>query len=321
MSKIIGIGNVIVDIVLNIENEQLLKKFGFPKGSQEHVNKKKFDDFYAALESGDASTSAGGTAANTISALANLGYETSFLGVIGDDEHGAFFKSEMKDSGVHTSLISKKGETGKILHLITPDKQATTVGFPGVNDQFEPKDLSEQYFYGYNYLYIDGYLMKNQKLIEALADFGRLNYMKVVFDLSSSHFAESNREFLKKFIKNKVDILFANDLEIFSYTRQEPERAIRTIAKDCEIAVIKLGNRGSYIQRGEEFYHISAAPVDVEDTSGAGDLYAAGFLYGLMEGYHLTHCGKVGAFLASKILQEKGARFSFETWREIKKMI
>jgi sugar/nucleoside kinase (ribokinase family) len=321
MSKIVGIGNAIVDIVLDLDSEKVLKENAIPKGSKEHVNKKKFDQIYNALDISQATVSSGGSAANTISALGNLGFDTSFLGVAADDEYGKLFESEMSDSGIKLNLIKKEGETGKILHLISSDKEATTIGYSGVNSKFEPRDLSEQYFYGYNYLYIDGYLMNNHELMEALADFGKLNYMKVVFDIASSHFAEGNREFLKKFIKNKVDILFANDLEIFSYTGQEPERAIRKIAKDCDIVVAKLGSRGSYIQRGEEFYHISAAPVDPIDASGAGDLYAAGFLYGLMEDYHLTHCGKVGAFLASKILSRKGARFSFEEWREIKKMI
>jgi len=321
MSKIVGIGNALVDIILDIDSEKIFKEKSIPKGSKEHVDKEKFDEIYNTLDINQATVSSGGSAANTISALANLGFDTSFLAVAGGDEYGKLFENEMKDSGVKLNLIKKEGDTGKILHLISPDKEATTIGYSGVNSKFEPKDLSEQYFYGYDYLYIDGYLMNNHELMEALADFGKLNYMKVVFDVASSHFAEGNREFLKKFIKNKVDILFGNDLEIFSYTGQEPERAIRTIAKDCDIVVVKLGSRGSYIQRGEEFYHISAAPVDPIDASGAGDLYAAGFLYGLMEDYHLTHCGKVGAFLASKILSQKGARFSFEEWREIKRMI
>jgi len=317
----VGIGNSLVDIVLDIDSEQVLNKHGFPKGSTEHVNKAQFDNIYGAVDSQQATVSSGGSAANTVSALANLGVESSFTAVIGNDEHGKFFEEELQKSGVKLNLIEKEGVTGKVLHLISPDKEGTTIGFPGVNAQFEPRDLSEKYFHGYDYLYIDGYLMNNHPLMKALADFGKLNDMKVVFDIASSHFAEGNREFLKSFIKEKVDILFANDLEIFSYTGQEPERAIRKLAKDVDIVVIKLGSRGSYIQRGAEFYHISAAPAEVIDTSGAGDLYAAGFLYGLIENYHLTHCGKIGAFLAAKILGEKGARFSFENWREIKKMI
>jgi sugar/nucleoside kinase (ribokinase family) len=145
--------------------------------------------------------------------------------------------------------------------------------------------------------------------------------MKVVFDLSSSHIAEGHREFLAKFIKEKVDILFANDLEIFAYTGLEPERAIGRLVKDVEIVVVKMGEKGALIQRGSEFYQIPSAPAEVVDKSGAGDLFAAGFLYGLFENYHLTHCGKIGAFLASKILQVKGGRLSFHTWREIRKMI
>ena len=321
MSKIAGIGNSLVDISFDLEDEEILKKFSYPKGSQQHVSWKKFEEIYNAIDHSKTVASSGGSAANTISALANLGYQTSFSGVTGNDEHGKFFESQLKTSGVYLNLLKKEGETGKILHLNTPDKDKTTVGFKGVNDQFMPDDLDDQNFYGYSYILIDGYLVPNKELIEALADLGRLDYMKVVFDLSSSHIAEGHREFLRKFIKDKVDILFANDLEVFSYTGLEPERAIGKLSKDVELVVIKLGEKGSLIQRGSEFYKIPAVPVDVVDKSGAGDLYAAGFLYGLFEDYHLTHCGKVGSFLASKVLQVMGGRLDFHTWREIMKMI
>jgi sugar/nucleoside kinase (ribokinase family) len=321
MSKIAGIGNSLVDISFDLEDEEILKKYSYPKGSQHHVSKEEFDKFYQALDSAKATVTSGGSAANTISALANLGYETSFSGVIGNDEHGELFASQLKLSGVLLNLVQKEGDTGKIIHLNTPDKEITTVGYPGVNELFGPEDLNEQNFYGYSYLLIDGYLTPNKEFMEALADFGRLNYMKVVFDLSSSHIAEGHREFLTKFIKEKVDILFANDLEIFAYTGLEPERAIGRLVKDVEIVVVKMGEKGALIQRGSEFYQIPSAPAEVVDKSGAGDLFAAGFLYGLFENYHLTHCGKIGAFLASKILQVKGGRLSFHTWREIRKMI
>lgn len=321
MSKIAGIGNSLVDIIYDIDNEDILKKYSYPKGSHHHLKKNEFDKLHKALETFQGVAVPGGSAASTISALANLGYETSFTGVIGNDEHGEMFKSRLKVSGALLNLDKIDGDTGKIIHLTTPDKETTTIGYKGVNDQFSADLLHEENFYGYHYLLIDGYLTQNEELMEALADFGRLNYMKVVFDLSSSYIAEGYREFLSKFIKEKVDILFANDLEIFSYTGLEPKRAIGRLVKDVEIVVIKLGEKGSLIQRGHEFYQIPSVPVDVVDNCGAGDLYAAGFLYGLFENYHLTHCGKIGAFLASKALQVKGGRLSFDTWREIKRMI
>jgi sugar/nucleoside kinase (ribokinase family) len=321
MSKIAGIGNSIVDILLEIENEELLKKFGYPKGSQQHVDKKKYDELYGAIEGKNPEIVSGGSTANTISALANLGYQASFTGVTGNDEHGKLFESQLQTSGVSLNLIQKEGETGKIIHLNTPDKETTSIGYKGINNEFLPEDLDEQNFYGYTYLMVDGYLVPNKEFMEALTALGRLDYMKVVFDLSSSYIAEGHKKFLSSFIKNKVDILFANDLEVFSYTGLEPERAIGRLAKDVEIVVIKMGEKGSLIQRGSEFYSIPASPADVVDKSGAGDLYAAGFLYGLFENYHLTHCAKIGAFLASKVLQVKGGRLSFHTWREVKKMI
>lgn len=321
MSKILGIGNVLTDIIIELNSEDLLKKYSFAKGSQEHVSKEVFERFYQELSLSEARIIPGGSAANTIHALAHLGYKTGFIGAVGEDDHGRTFEEDMNNAGVYLDLIRKTGDTGKILHLITPDNALTVVAYTGVNEALSPADLKDKTFSGYSHILIDGYLTPREDFLQSLAKIDDLQYMKVVFDLASSHIAEGHREFLKHFLKNHVDILFANDLEAFSYTGNEPERAISSMAKDCEMVVIKKGDKGSLIQRGSEFYSIPSAPANVRESSGAGDLYAAGFLYGLMKNYHLTHCGKIGAFLASKILEVEGGRISSEDWQVIKKMI
>ena len=316
-----GIGNALTDIIAELQDEGLLKKYSFAKGSQEHVSKEVFDQFYEELSLSGARFIPGGSTANTIHALANLDYKTAFIGAIGDDEEGKRFEEDMTNAGVYTDLIRKEGDTGKVLHLKTPDNSITRIAYTGVNGDLTPDDLSDKYLANYSHLLIDGYMVPNEDFVQALADFNDIQYMKVIFDLASSHIAEGHREFLKSFIKSTVDILFANDLEAFSYTNNEPERAMKSLAKDCEVVVIKKGDKGSLIQRGNEFYPIPSSPANVVEASGAGDLYAAGFLYGLMKNYHLTHCGKIGAFLASKVLETEGGRLSAERWREIKKMI
>jgi len=321
MAKVMGIGNALIDIMAELPDESLLKKYSFAKGSQEHVSKEVFDQFYGELSLAEARVIPGGSSANTIHALANLEHKTAFIGAVGNDEHGKMFEDDMSGAGVFTDMIHKEGDTGKVLHLKTPDNTITRIGYTGVNDELTPDDLSDKYLSNYSHLLIDGYMVPNEDFVQALADTNDIQYMKVIFDLASSHIAEGHREFLKKFIKSTVDILFANDLEAFSYTNNEPERAIKSLAKDCEVVVIKKGDKGSLIQRGSEFYPIPTAPATVVESSGAGDLYAAGFLYGLLKNYHLTHCGKIGAFLASKILEVEGARLSADRWREIKKMI
>jgi len=321
MAKVMGIGNALIDIMAELPDESLLKTYSFAKGSQEHVNKEVFDRFYEELSLTDARFIPGGSTANTIHALANLDHKTAFIGAIGNDEHGKKFEEDMTGAGVYTDLIRKEGDTGKVLHLKTPDDTITRIGYTGVNDDLTPDDLSDKYLANYSHLLIDGYMLPNEDFIQALADFDDIQYMKVVFDLASSHIAEGHREFLKQFLKGTVDILFANDLEAFSYTNNEPERAIKSLAKDCEVVVIKKGDKGSLIHRGSEFYPIPSSPANVVESSGAGDLYAAGFLYGLLKNYHLTQCGKIGAFLASKILEVEGGRIFSEDWRVIKKMI
>jgi sugar/nucleoside kinase (ribokinase family) len=321
MSKILGIGNALVDIIVPLESEALLKKHAFAKGSQEHVDKEKFDAVYSELALDDATQVAGGSAANVLHSLANLGHKATFVGVIGNDDWGEMFEKDMQAAGVHFDPIRKEGDTGKVLHLVTPDQKKTVIGYTGVNDQLGEEDLQDHYFSSYTHLVLDGYLTPKEDFLQSLLEREDLQYARVVFDMSSSHIAEGHREFLKRMIKNHVDVLFANDLEAFSYTGNEPERGIRSMAKDCDLVVVKKGSSGSMIQRGAEFYNMSAAPARVSDTIGAGDMYAAGFLYGLLKNYHLTHCGKIASFLASKVLEVEGARISSQRWHNLSKMI
>jgi sugar/nucleoside kinase (ribokinase family) len=321
MSKILAVGNALIDIMVDLHDENLLKKYSFAKGSQEHVSKEVFDAFYQELSLEDARFIPGGSAANVVHPLANLGFKTGFIGAIGNDELGQTFEEDLKQAGVFFSPIRKEGDTGKVLHLQTRDGEKTIIAYSGVNDQLTTEELSEHLMTSYTHLVLDGFLLSNEELVQELMSSESIGGMKVIFDMASSHIAEGHREFLKRLIKNHVDILFANDLEAFSYTSNEPERGIRSMAKDCEIVVIKQGSRGSMIQKGSEFYMIASAPARVVDSTGAGDMYAAGFLYGLLKNYHLTHCGKIASFLASKVLEVEGARLSFEKWREIKMMV
>jgi len=321
MSKILGIGNALIDIVAELDDDSVLKKYGFAKGSQEHVDKSVFDAFYQELPLDGARHIPGGSAANVLHPLANLDFKTTCIGAIGDDSWGKMFEDDLKQAGVHFHPVRKEGDTGKVLHLITPDRQKTTIVYTGVNDQLVAGDLADQYFSNYTHLVVDGFLTDNEEFLQAFLDREDLQYARVIFDLASSHIAEGHREFLKRMIKKHVDVLFANDLEAFSYTGNEPERGIRSIAKDCDLVVIKKGSKGSMFQRGSEFYNLAAAPARPVDDTGAGDMYAAGFLYGLLKNYHLTHCGKIASFLASKVLEVEGARIPYEKWRTIRKMI
>ena len=321
MSKILGIGNALIDIMIKLESDSLLKKYGFAKGSQEHVEKSVFDAFYQELKLDGARQIPGGSAANVLHPLAHLNYKTSCIGAIGDDAWGKMFEEDMKQAGIHFHPIRKAGDTGKVLHLITPDREKTIIGYTGVNDQLVAEDLDDQYLSSITHLVVDGFLTPNEEFLQAFLEREDLQYARVIFDMASSHIAEGHREFLKRLIRKHVDVLFANDLEAFSYTGNEPERAIRSMAKDCDLVVIKKGSKGSMVQRGSEFYNLAAAPSRLVDDTGAGDMYAAGFLYGLLKNYHLTHCGKIASFLASKVLEVEGARLSPDKWRSLKKMI
>ncbi len=321
MSKIAGIGHALIDIFVNLDDEGLLKKYGFAKGSQEHVDQSVFDSIYQELNTESARFVPGGSASNVLHPLASMGYEATFLGALGHDEWASLFEQDLQQAGVSFAPVRKEGATGRVLHLITPDGEKTVVGYTGVNEQLTKADLDEWDLSDHTHLVVDGFLAPREDFLEDFLQREDLQQAQVLFDMASSHIAEGYREFLKRLLKTHVDMVFANDLEAFSYTGNEPERGIRSIAKDCEVVVIKQGEKGALIQRGNEFYTIAAAPSGPHDTTGAGDLYMAGFLYGWLKNYHLTHCGKVASFVASKILEVEGARLSVQQWKEIQQMI
>jgi len=318
MEKILGVGNALVDIIKHLENDDLLKSNGIPKGSKNHFDKDQYQELLHQLDLQNATYVSGGAVANTIQALSRLGIKSNFIGMIGNDEHGKQFEKDFEEAGVDPVLIQDNGDTGQILHLFTQkNEEATVVGYSGVNKNFSPEEVRKNFLTGYSYLFIDGYLSRDHELLEGLAALADKHSMKIIFDLASGDIAEGHKKFLKTFIKENVSILFANDWEVFSYTGQEPERALKSVGKDVDILVVKLGNRGSYIKQGDFVFSIPAYPVDVNDPTGAGDYYAAGFLYGHLQGKHLTHCGKLGTFMASQVLEETGARLSNEKWKRV----
>jgi sugar/nucleoside kinase (ribokinase family) len=322
MEKILGVGNALVDIIKYLKNDDLLKNNSIPKGSKNHLNKEEFNNILKQLDLGDAAYISGGSVANTIQALSRLDIKSNFIGRVGNDEYGEQFEKDFQEAGVDPVLIQDKGDTGQILHLFTPkNEEATVVGYSGVNTNFSLEDVRKNFLTGYSYLFIDGYLSRDHELLEGLAALADKHSMKIIFDLASGDIAEGHKKFLKTFIKENVSILFANDWEVFSYTGQEPEKALKSIGKDVDILVVKLGNRGSYIKKGDFVFSIPSYPVKLEDPTGAGDLYAAGFLYSYLHGKHLTQCGKMGAFMASQVIKTKGTRFSEEKWREIATML
>ncbi len=316
MKKILGIGNALVDVMTMITDDSLLKKFDLPKGSMQLVDNVKSGIIKSETRHLERTLSSGGSVANTMHGLAMLGSDSGYIGSIGEDETGDFFENDMKKAGVVTFLSRRESYTGTAIALITPDSERTFATHLGAAVELEASDLKSSWFAGYDILYVEGYLIINKALVETACTLARENNLKVAIDLASYNVVDARREDFREIIEKYVDIVFANADEARSFTGLEPEQALDEISKICEISVVKVGPEGSWIKKGEEKIKIDAAIIDLKDTTGAGDLYASGFLYGLTREEDLVKCGLYGSVLAGHVIEIVGARMDDARWRK-----
>jgi len=314
MKRIIGMGNALVDIMTILEDDDTLKHFGLPKGSMQLVDK----DFSNKVLSGTKellkTQSSGGSAANTIHGLARLGLPASFIGKVGKDDLGKFFSQDLINSNIKPEMILSNSESGRAIALVSKDSERTFATFLGAAMEMNASDITEQTFQGYSVFHVEGYLVQNHELIEKALRLAKKSGLTTSLDMASYNVVESNRDFLLHIIKNYVDIVFANEEEAKAFTSKGPEESLEILAAISAIAVVKLGEHGSLVRRGDEIVKIGVFPVKAIDTTGAGDLYASGFLYGLIMNCPLCVCGEIGALLSAHVIEVLGAKIPDDKW-------
>jgi len=321
MKRILGIGNALVDIMTLIEGDFILQEFKLPKGSMQLVDLETSRGIKSATAIFPRTYTSGGSAANTIHGLAMLGADTGFIGSIGRDDTGDFFENDLKNAGVSTLLIRRNTPTGTAVALITRDTERTFATHLGAATELSAEDFNPELFEGFDILYLEGYLITDFQVIETACRLARDNKMLVALDLSSYNVVEGFKDQFKEIIEKYVDILFANELEAKAFTGLDPEKALTPLSEMVEIVILKVGSAGSWIKCREESIRINAFPVNCLDTTGAGDLYAAGFLYGFSMGLGLEKCGSLGSLLAGRVIETVGARMDREKFTEIKNEI
>ncbi|TAL65195.1 MAG: adenosine kinase [Bacteroidetes bacterium] len=321
MEQILGIGNALVDVVTLIDNDNILEKFNLPKGSMQLVDSAKSEMVKAGTENFNRSFTSGGSAANTIHGLAMVGIKTGFIGSIGKDDLGDFFENEMKNAGIYTILSRRDSVTGTAVALISPDSERTFATHLGAAVELNVNDLVPENFQGYDILYMEGYLIINRPLVEKACMLAKEKKMKIAIDLASYNVVEAKLDDFKEIVEKYVDIVFANEEEAKSFTGMGTEEALNHISKFCEIVIIKAGSEGSFVKRGEEIIKIGTDKVNVKDTTGAGDLYAAGFLFGYANGMDIEKCGILGSLMAGKVIEIIGARMNESKFEEIRAAI
>ncbi len=309
---VVGIGNAIVDVLANADDDLLIKQ-GMTKGAMTLIDADRAEALYSVM--GAAIEVSGGSAANTIAGLASLGARAGFMGKIGNDQLGGIFRHDIQANGVVFETPSAKSATptARCLIFVTPDAQRTLNTYLGACIEFGPEDVDASLVAHSKVTYLEGYLWDPPaakaaflKAAKVARDAGR----KVALSLSDAFCVERHRAEFRELLTQHVDILFANEAEICSLWQVDNfDAALQATRGKCEIAALTRSARGSVILAGQEVHIVDAARVhQVVDTTGAGDLYAAGFLYGLTGGREPYDCGRIGAIAAAEVIGHYGAR-------------
>lgn len=320
-TRITGIGNTLVDILIN-ESDQFLLDLGKEKGGMTLVDHR--DITHILSESRQSPNIVpGGAACNTIVGVGNLGGDARFIGSRGKDAHGDLFEQGLRDSRVEPLLSISDLPTGNALSVITPDAQRSMFTFLGASVQLDPAAIRPDMFKDTAIAVVEGYLLFNPELMMAALAAAKSAGALIALDLASFEVVNASREILKDIVRDFVDILIANEDEARAYTGCEDEgNAIEKLSEHVTYAVLKVGSRGSYIAHESKITRIKAhlgnPPVD---TTGAGDLWAAGFLFGIAHGFSIEKSGALASACGYEVCQVIGAQIPEKAWARIKKLI
>ena len=309
---VLGIGNAIVDVLAPAE-DAFLEAHGMAKGAMTLIDAARAEELYAAMGSG--TEASGGSAANTVAGVAALGGRACFIGKVRDDDLGKNFAHDIRAIGVdfHSAPAMGGAPTARCLISVTPDAKRTMHTFLGACVELGPEDVDEDLVAASAITYLEGYLWDPPGAKEAFIKTmgaARAAGRKVALSLSDGFCVDRHREEFQDLVEHHVDILFANEQEITSlYEVDDFDAAMQAVRGKCEIAALTRSKKGAVIIAGDDVHVVDAEPISaVVDTTGAGDLYASGFLTGLSEGRSLPECGRMAGIGAAEIISHMGAR-------------
>ena len=323
MKRVIGIGNALTDMLVNLKSDSVLGRFQLKKGSMSLVDTKLQTEISKSVAGLPYSLSLGGSAGNTIRAMARLGASVGFIGKVGHDKTGDFFEQALENLGVEPIIFRGEERSGKCVSLISPDGERTMVTHLGAALEMKAEEIQSTVFDGYDCLYVEGYLVQDHELIRGAMRTAKACGLKIAIDLASFNVVEENRVFLLELVRDYVDLRRATAAEARAPpAAAQPLNALNAISESCELVVVKIGMKGALIKRHEEVVHVGImAAAKRVDTTGAGDFYAAGFLAGLCEGLNLRQCGTIGAITAGKVIEVVGTTFGEEAWQDIFRLV
>lgn len=306
-----GVGNALVDIQARI-SDQLLEELSFPKGGMTLVDEETQQRVLTALDGANVNRCAGGSAANTIIGIADFGGTAAYAGKVGNDVLGDFCLADMRKVGVTIEVPQAEGNSGTCVVLITDDAQRTMLTNLGVSATLGPDDIVEEEIRKAKYVYVEGYLFTGESTRAAALKaikLAKANDVKVAFTVSDPFLIQNHRDEFWELIEGPVDLLFCNLEEGRSLTEKEdPIACANEIHRHAENVAMTLGENGSILMHDGEAIAIEGVPVNAIDTTGAGDMYAAGVLYGITCGLTWKQAGHVASHAAARIVSQLGAR-------------
>ncbi|MDR1356650.1 MAG: adenosine kinase [Tannerellaceae bacterium] len=314
----LGLGNALVDILLRLENERSLTDIGIVKGAMDMIDENQMVVIQRTLSHLERNRTPGGSACNVVRALAKLGVKAGFIGKIGADATGRYYEQALEEAGVAPYFSIDGDITGCCTVLISPDGERTMATFLGPAPALTPGDIQPGVVALYDYIYIEGYLLVNEPLVRDAMQKAKRAGVKVALDLSNFNIVSAFKDVLDDIVPRYVDILFSNESEAKVFTGLQPDEAIHRLAEMVGIAVVTCGKEGAVLSGGGETLRVKAEGGKALDTTGAGDNFAAGFLYGQSAGGTLEQSALIGSMLSGHVISVIGPQIPDGQWEQIK---
>ncbi|WP_099464358.1 MULTISPECIES: adenosine kinase [Parabacteroides] len=314
----IGLGNALVDVLLKLDNDNVLSEIGIKKGAMDMIDQQQMLAIRKAQEHLERSQAPGGSVCNTMRAMAFLGAKTGFVGKIGSDSVGEFYEKALEEAGVTPYFIKVDGVSGSCTVLISSDGERTMGTFLGPAATITPDEISEEMLSGYQCIYIEGYLLVNEPLVRTTMQKAKKLGLKVALDLSNFNIVNAFKGFLEDIIPKYVDILFSNEPEAEAYTGLKACDAVKVLSEMVDVSIVTLGKEGAIVGSKGQFFTVPAEGGKPLDTTGAGDNFAAGFLYGCSVGATLEQSARIGSMLAGYVIDVVGPQIPMDKWEQIK---
>lgn len=316
--KILGLGNALVDVLSKLDSDETLVKIGIQKGAMDMISREQMYVIRKYQANTETTQASGGANCNTMRAIALLGGQSGFIGKVGDDNLGQFYEEALLKAGVASYLIKTEGPSGACTVFISPDGERTMGTFLGPAPTISPDEITEDVLRGYDCIHIEGYLIVNEELVRKTMKKAKRLGLKVALDLANYNIVNAYKGLLEEVIPQYVDILFANASEAEAFTGLPAQEAVKALEKQVHVALVTLGKDGSLIGSEGKFYHVDAEGGKPVDTTGAGDNFAAGFLYAQSVGASLVQSAQIGSMLSGYVIDVVGPQVPADNWEQIK---